>query len=442
MAVLTFCCGILGVVALRIEHVEDARTMDRILHELDDARQLRVRTQAVIASARGYLLTADDRYERAFVRQRDDVAATLAQMTSRGDTPPAQIEAIRRAMLDYLGAIMRDRAARPPPSAELATTFERDIEPHSQELLSAVETVDRELRARVQQEHRRAANKIGALSKLLLVGSGASFASCVLLAIMAARRLSRRFDDAESSKHEATRSAAARKAMLDVVSHDLRTPITSVLLAVEMLRMQHGETPQLGRLARVAHQMKRLVDDLLDASRAETTGLQLELHGCEVRDLLDGAAQQMQDHAAARGVRVEVCSDVTDVISVDRGRIIQIVANLTGNALRLARSGDVITLAARRREAVVRFSVADSGPGISPAELEHLFEPYRPGSGRSRSGSLGLGLFICRTLVEAHGGRLGVDSTIGKGSTFWFELPLQHRPDATLLAPIRLNLGS
>ena len=88
------------------------------------------------------------------------------------------------------------------------------------------------------------------------------------------------------------------------------------------------------------------------------------------------------------------------------------------------REGDEITVgAAAYDEGAVRFFVTDTGPGIPPTEVDQLFEAYRQGAGRARRGSLGLGLHISKTLVEAHGGRIGVDTVDGKGSTFWFEIP-------------------
>jgi signal transduction histidine kinase len=107
----------------------------------------------------------------------------------------------------------------------------------------------------------------------------------------------------------------------------------------------------------------------------------------------------------------------------DRGRVLQVFSNLIGNALRFTPAGGSITLGARREEGLVRFSVVDTGPGIPPEHLPHLFERFWQAKEGSREGA-GLGLPIARGLVEAHGGRIEVASTPGQGSTFSFTLPM------------------
>jgi signal transduction histidine kinase len=196
-----------------------------------------------------------------------------------------------------------------------------------------------------------------------------------------------------------------------------------VLLGVDLLKAAHGDDRHVTAIGNAAERMQRLVDDLLDVSRAETGGLVLERRPCDVRELLDLIAEQFAARAEAAGVRLRLASEPTEPALIDRDRVVQILSNLVANALAFSRRGGEIAVTAARTAGGLRFAVADTGPGIEPDAVGQLFEPYRQGSGGARRGSLGLGLYICRKLVEAHGGRIGVDSLPGTGSTFWFVIP-------------------
>jgi signal transduction histidine kinase len=169
--------------------------------------------------------------------------------------------------------------------------------------------------------------------------------------------------------------------------------------------------------------MQRLVNDLLDASKAEVAQLELARSTCEPGALVDAVIEQFGDLAKAAGVRLRGESKAAGTINVDRERILQILANLVGNAIKFTKSGDEIVVSATRAGARVTFGVADMGPGIPDAEQAGVFEAYRQGSQTSHRGGVGLGLYICKKLVEAHGGKIGVRSVAGQGATFWFDLP-------------------
>ena len=215
----------------------------------------------------------------------------------------------------------------------------------------------------------------------------------------------------------------SRKELLDVVSHDLRSPLGAIVLGLELLREEHGEARYVSVISHSAERMQRLVNDLLDASKAEVAQLELERSPCAPGAIVDSVVEQFADLANAAGVRVRGECAVEGTIDVDRARIIQILANLVGNAIKFTKSGDEIVVSATRAGDRVTFGVTDMGPGIPDAEQAGVFEAYRQGSQTSHRGGVGLGLYICKKLVEAHGGRIGVRSAAGKGSTFWFELP-------------------
>jgi signal transduction histidine kinase len=171
--------------------------------------------------------------------------------------------------------------------------------------------------------------------------------------------------------------------------------------------------------------MQRLVNDLLEAAREEASGLELVRRECPARPLVELTEELFRDRAVEAGVQLQFECRANAAVLVDRDRILQVLANLVGNALSYSPRGSVISLSATAEPDRVRFSVTDAGPGIPTAELERIFAPYQQGSGRRR-GSLGLGLHICKTIVEAHGGRIGVQSVRGEGTMFWFTVPTRR----------------
>ncbi|MCW5804456.1 MAG: PAS domain-containing protein [Deltaproteobacteria bacterium] len=219
-----------------------------------------------------------------------------------------------------------------------------------------------------------------------------------------------------------------REDLLAVVSHDLRSPLQAVQLSATLLEGQVGADARMRRnveiVLRSCRRMENLIDDLLDTAMIRMG--RLELHRTpEAADALVGEAFDVQARAAAeRGLgfaRADAASDLR--VLCDRDRILRVFVNIVGNAIKFCRPGDAITLGAERAGETVAFSVTDTGPGIQPDLLRFLFDPYWSAAQHRARGS-GLGLYIARAIVEAHGGRIWVDSTPGAGARFAFTLPL------------------
>jgi PAS domain S-box-containing protein len=233
--------------------------------------------------------------------------------------------------------------------------------------------------------------------------------------------------------YEAAEAATqARDELLRVVSHDLRDPLGAVVMYAARLRagFAAGRDPatlasQTERIERAAETMRRLVDDLIDLERIGTGQLSIHARVHPVAKLLLDAAALVEPLASARSVEIQVEAGPVEGVSVlcDSDRILQVLSNLLGNAIRFspAHARVVLSAAPAEKGEQVRFAVTDTGPGIAPAQLPHLFDRFGPAK-ESRSG-LGLGLPIARGLVEAHKGRIWAETEIGKGSTFFFTLP-------------------
>ena len=215
----------------------------------------------------------------------------------------------------------------------------------------------------------------------------------------------------------------ARDQVLGVVAHDLRNPLSTILMQESVLRGRDGSAPELGVIYRAATRMNRLIQDLLDASLMEAGELRLQKARLSAKGLVvEGVESQMALAASSIELRVDTRCDNVDVWG-DRERLLQVFENLIGNALKFTAAGGRITVGAASRDREVAFWVADSGCGIAPDAIPHLFERFWQASQHDRRGA-GLGLPIVKGIVEAHGGHVWVESAIGRGSTFFFSIPM------------------
>jgi signal transduction histidine kinase len=240
-------------------------------------------------------------------------------------------------------------------------------------------------------------------------------------------RLARSLESEQRARSDAERAVRVRDSVLQVVAHDLRNPLGRIATLVPLLREETlppaDREQMLAVLERTTAGMMRLVQDLLDVANIEAGRLSIEAGPLDVTQLLVDLCKAYRATAVDRGLQIQ-CEQGRNIpmISADRGRLVQVINNLLDNAIRLTPAGGQIVL---RSEAVhdgVRLSVSDTGPGIEPHEIPHLFDRFWQGQ-RNRRGSSGLGLAIAKGIVEAHAGQLWVESTPGHGSTFFILLP-------------------
>lgn len=229
--------------------------------------------------------------------------------------------------------------------------------------------------------------------------------------------------------HQATRLAVlARDEIVGIVAHDLRSPLSTILLASRLLR-RPGTEPErrsgrnLELIERSAARMNRLIEDLLDVVRVDSKSLTVrrdKLASNElVREILDG------HRAAATSAQLDLvleCATHLPPVSADHDRVLQVFDNLIANAIKFTPTGGRIVIGASPRESEVVFSVADTGMGIDAESLPHVFDRFWQARREDRRG-VGLGLPIVRGIVEAHGGHIWVESQAGMGTRFAFTLP-------------------
>ncbi len=229
---------------------------------------------------------------------------------------------------------------------------------------------------------------------------------------------------------ESRRAVRERDDMLAIVSHDLRNPVNAIVMLTGAVlgRDFDDARPLMDRddveaIRGAARQADGLIQDLQDVSRISTSRLRIERRPVLLTELVKESADMFEpvmEDAVLRFIR-RIDDDLPPV-QADRQRLQQVLSNLLGNAVRFTPHGGEIVLMAACHDDHVRISVRDTGPGVSANDVPRLFERFWQAPRLLRAGS-GLGLFIAKGIVEAHGGEIGVESEVGKGSEFWFTVP-------------------
>jgi PAS domain S-box-containing protein len=231
-----------------------------------------------------------------------------------------------------------------------------------------------------------------------------------------------------ASYAEARRAIQTRDDVLGVVAHDLRNPLGAILMQASVLRRPGGEQDRSQKAAssieRSARRMSRLIEDLLDVTRLQEGRISVEPVPVSAHQVISEAVHSHQPLAAAASLelRVDVATQLPEV-RADRDRLLQILENLIGNAVKFTGAGGIVTVGAAPSAGAVLFRVADTGAGIGAEDVPHVFDRFWQARKGQHRGA-GLGLPIARGLVEAHGGRIWVESTLGRGTTFFFTLPV------------------
>jgi PAS domain S-box-containing protein len=221
---------------------------------------------------------------------------------------------------------------------------------------------------------------------------------------------------------EAQQAVRAREEVLAVVSHDLRNPLNAIVMATDLLLMQHGDGPSaemLRRIKRLTGRMEVLIRDLLDVSSIEAGRFTVEVQPEPVGKILREVREILESQAEERGISLDVQGDLVEV-EADYDRILQVLCNLAGNALKFTPEGGRVAVLAVADACVVHFTVEDTGCGIPEEHRSHLFEPFWRGSAGDGAG---LGLAIAQGIVEAHRSRIAVESEVGRGTRMSFSLP-------------------
>jgi signal transduction histidine kinase len=256
-----------------------------------------------------------------------------------------------------------------------------------------------------------------------------TFATQSVLAIQNARL----FREIEEKGHQLEIASKHKSQFLANMSHELRTPLNAILGYAELIMDDiYGEVPEkirdvLERVQKSGQHLLSLINAVLDLSKIEAGQLTLSMNDYSIQDVVYTVMTSVESLAAEKQLRlaVEVSPDLP-LARGDERRIVQVLLNLLGNAIKFTEAGEV-TVRVTTVDAAFRVAVSDTGPGISEADREKIFEEFQQADSSStkQKGGTGLGLSIAKRIIEMHGGLIWVESSLGKGSTFWFTLPVR-----------------
>lgn len=237
----------------------------------------------------------------------------------------------------------------------------------------------------------------------------------------------------ELASHSKTKGdLTTREEFLAIVSHDLRNPIGAIQSCTEML-LDDPSYAGMGKeskywvefIKRNSETALRLIHDILEMERVAEGKIQLNLARQNVGNIIRESIDTFIHAASAKRILLRALPPkILGMVVCDHDRIVQVLSNLIGNAIKFTPEGGAVTLRVQEKDASLEVLISDTGPGVSEAHAKRIFERYTQLANKNRQG-LGLGLYISRMLVEAHGGNLSVTSTLGKGCVFGFTLPKQ-----------------
>jgi len=318
-------------------------------------------------------------------------------------------------------------------TAEVNAYFQRNAGPHTRDMNVTMDRFIEQASARYQAERVRNQRLLHGVFWVLALGSAAALAFCAYVGWHLLRLVEQKsaFDQISAKLAQREKEISkARKEAVEVVSHDLNNPITTILFATENLLVR----PEMAALPKVkssiesillaTETMRRLIRNILDHSKIEAGGLVLSKENVDLRSLLADIADQFALSAARKGVDFsQAYSDSDTVLQADGARIEQVVGNLLANAIKFTAPGGSVSLSSEVLDDLVVVQVKDTGWGMTAEQVDRIFDRYWQADEAAPLGT-GLGLTISKAIVEAHGGRLGIDTRPGEGSTFKVILPL------------------
>ena len=252
--------------------------------------------------------------------------------------------------------------------------------------------------------------------------------------------VNRMSDELQRLYQELETASRHKSDFLATMSHELRTPLNAIIGFSEVLHEQMFGELNERQLADVedvleaGNHLLSLINDVLDLAKIEAGGMELELSEVAIPEVLRSAVSLHSERASRGGVELSLTTEPEEIaISADGRRVRQIVFNLVSNAVKFTPAEGRVDVSARLDDGQVEIAVADTGPGIAPEELETIFEEFKQATDGKRAEGTGLGLPLSQKLVELHGGRLWVESEVGRGSTFRLTLPVGPTEPASVL---------
>ena len=393
--------------------------------------RLRWRSEALVAAGRGYLVSGDpDLLGNALdaeVHFNENIRALSRQPLSAEGRPLVAMAAqtageFMRVQRELLAARQRSEDPR-----MLVRQFDTELRPLRRQLdqslarlveykrLESRRFYDDAKAERARYEFRM----YGLLGLLVLAGIGVAW--------YFGTRLGRAYRQEHKAFKAARGALAARDEIIGIVAHDLRNPLGAITIKAAMLRngaVSVETREKAASIELVALRMEHLIRTMLDVTTMEAGQFSVDPAPCSVDEILTEIAAMFEPIAESKQIQIEHSLEEPGLsVFADRERVLQVLSNLVGNALKFTDPGGHVSVSVDRQATMARFAVQDTGTGIRDENLSHIFDRFWKDQTPGKKGT-GLGLFIAKGIVVAHGGHIWAESEPGHGSSFYFTLPL------------------
>ncbi|HJT16182.1 MAG TPA: HAMP domain-containing sensor histidine kinase [Thermoanaerobaculia bacterium] len=391
----------------------------------DDLNKINDQLGHEIANLSRYALTHDARfiteYRRALGQQQQTMAALREHVDVLGNGAVERFQDLAAKSDTWHAAV--ESWLKSPQAGANQMAYEGDYPA----VVEALSWLDASISGYQTQQRNAMANAIHLHTRVAIV--------LVLLALGAAitvswlvLRLRALTDTLAAESDERLAALRSRDEILGIVSHDLRSPLTTITLSTQLMEDSPPEEQKehIDTILSTTRRMERLIQDLLDITKIEGSTLSIRHDDIDTCELAEEVVAGHEPIALQKKIAFQPSiAPQLPTIRGDHDRLVQALANLIGNAFKFTPEGGTVRFVAERHNDCVRFSIIDSGPGIPPADLPHLFEPFWQAKKTAHLGA-GLGLKITRAIVEAHGGSIQVANEPGAGACFAFEVPIQR----------------
>jgi signal transduction histidine kinase len=435
-----------GMLALQtVAHSLAALTSNEMEH-LVLAERIRRASEQKVAATRGYLLTGDEAYLARMEEQRQRFRVLISWLREVGGVGSVEAgdllsraertERQHQSAFDRAKKMLEGGATR----QQISVVFEREVQAEHARLDRSLEQFSGLAENRYKTARRQASDEAKRAAAGIVFLTGLGILLLVALTVLVVAQTVRLFRREQAATESAERAVAAREQILAVVSHDLNNPLSSILMKAALLERSTPDDASGDRVRRAtssirhaANRMQYLIRNLLDAASLEAGRLVLELKPCRLDDLFAETVDLFDAAAAQKSVdlRCHLPGETLAVLA-DRERILQVLSNLVGNAIKFTPKGGAVSLRASATPDEVTFAVEDTGPGIPEEYRARVFERFWTTKQEGGKGT-GLGLFIAQRIVEAHGRRIWIESWMGRGTVVSFTLrrtdPVQRRDD-------------